>query len=55
MPKRKIPAIVSSETMSFAEWMRSNGKASDDVNENMFAVLRSVIDTINLVSITDPE
>ncbi len=39
---------------SFAEWLRSNGRASEDAGENLFSALRRVIDSLNLVSVTDP-
>lgn len=52
---KELPRLPEGNEMSFSEWMRSNGRASEDVNENMFSVLRGAIDTLNLVSVTDPQ
>lgn len=40
MPDSKIPEVPAHLQISFADWMRANGRVSDDVDENMFAVLR---------------
>ena len=55
MSEKELPKIPENQQISFADWMRANGRVSEDVDENMFAVLRGVLDTLNLISVTDPE
>ena len=55
MPENELPSLSENQNISFADWMRANGRVSEDVDENMFAVLRGVLDTLNLISVTDPE
>lgn len=55
MSEKEFPKIPENQQISFADWMRANGRVSEDVDENMFAVLRGVLDTLNLISVTDPE
>ena len=40
MSEKELPKISDSQQISFADWMRANGRVSEDVDENMFAVLR---------------
>lgn len=40
MFEKELPKIPENQHISFADWMKANGQASEDVNENMFAVLR---------------
>lgn len=55
MSEKKLPRIPQDQQISFADWMRANGHVSEDVDENMFAVLRGVLDTLNLISVTNPD
>ncbi len=40
MSEKKLPKLPENQQISFADWMRANGRVSEDVDENMFAVLR---------------